>query len=262
MPIRSASPRDQARTEKLEADLLRFQQSNLELRDRLALTRSASARRRARSTTLRRRYAEDVPQGEVAELLARIQRAAARRASRYERLAFLIDAAAAAGILRGAPVTKRFMPRTPVSAGPVSYVRFDERITVTGTGESARNDGGPARGLVRPGAAGAARIPHARRRGGERRGRRAVDLRMVVDRQEYRFSVVAGERQFVEITAQACALPGASGHGRRRSPTRPVPTKPAPQDAAPLGTAPPAFVPEAAGRAAARRRPRSPSAIW
>ena len=83
---------------------------------------------------------------------------------------------------------------------------------------------------------------------------------MVVDRQEYRFSVVAGERRFVEITAQACALPGASGR-TAPVPTRPVPTKPAPQDAAPLGTAPPhSFPRRPAGPSAPR--PRSPSAIW
>jgi hypothetical protein len=34
---------------------------------------------------------------------------------------------------------------------------------------------------------------------------------MVVDRREYRFSVVAGDQRFVEITAQECALPAGAG---------------------------------------------------
>jgi hypothetical protein len=34
---------------------------------------------------------------------------------------------------------------------------------------------------------------------------------MVVDRREYRFSVVAGDQRFVEITAQDCALPDGTG---------------------------------------------------
>ncbi len=148
----------------------------------------------------------------------------------------------------GAPVTKRFMPRTAVSTGPVSYVRFDERITVTGSGESVRTADGLPEAWYDP--ALPVRIDFQTLDGAvvERRGHRAVHLQMVVDRQEYRFSVVAGERRFVEITAQACALPGASGQDGAG------PDAAGPDEAGAAGRGPArngaaAFVPEAAGRA-------------
>jgi hypothetical protein len=201
---------DQTRTDKLEADLLRFQQSNLDLRDRLTLTAQRFDQAETALDELRRRYAESVPQGEVAELLTRIQ-AQLQAGVAPERLAFLIDAAAAAEGCDGAPVTKRFMPRTPVSTGPVSYVRFDERITVTGSGESVRTADGLPEAWFDP--ALPVRIDFRTLDGAVVGVEDIVPFTysMVVDRQEYRFSVVSGERRFVEITAQACALPGASG---------------------------------------------------
>ena len=201
---------DQARTDKLEADLLRFQQSNLDLRDRLTLTAQRFDQAETALDELRRRYAESVPHGEVAELLARI-REQLRAGVASERLAFLIEAAAAADSCAGAPVTKRFMPRTAVSTGPISYVRFDDRITVTGSGESVRTADGLPEAWYDP--ALPVRIDFQTLDGAVVGVEDIVPFTysMVVDRQEYRFSVVAGERRFVEITAQACALPGTSG---------------------------------------------------
>lgn len=237
---------DQARTDKLEADLLRFQQSNLDLRDRLTLTAQRFDQAETALDELRRRFAESVPQGEVAELLRRIQ-AQLQAGVAPERLAFLIDAAAAAESCDGAPVTKRFMPRTAVSTGPVSYVRFDERITVTGSGESVRTADGLPEAWYDP--ALPVRIDFQTLDGAVVGVEDIVPFTysMVVDRQEYRFSVVAGERRFVEITAQACALPGASGQDGAG------PDAAGPDEAGAAGRGPArngaaAFVPEVAGR--------------
>jgi hypothetical protein len=237
---------DQARTDKLEADLLRFQQSNLDLRDRLTLTAQRFDQAETALDELRRRYAESVPQGEVAELLRRLQ-AQLQAGVAPERLAFLIDAAAAAESCAGAPVTKRFMPRTAVSTGPVSFVRFDERITVTGSGESVRTADGLPEAWYDP--ALPVRIDFQTLDGAVVGVEDIVPFTysMVVDRQEYRFSVVAGERRFVEITAQACALPGASGQDGAG------PDAAGSDEAGAAGRGPArngaaAFVPEAAGR--------------
>lgn len=198
----------QVRTEKLEADLVRFQQSNLDLRDRLALSAQRSGQAEAALDELRRRYAERVPQGEVAELLTQLQ-AQLQAGVEPERLAFLIEAAGATDSCAGAPVTKRFVPRTAVSTGPVSYVRFDDRITVTGAGESVRSVEGLPEAWYDP--ALPVRIDFQTLDGAVVGVEGVVPFThsMVVDRQEYRFSIVAGERRFVEITAQVCALPGA-----------------------------------------------------
>ena len=200
----------QARTEKLEADLVRFQESNLDLRDRLALTTQRSGQAESALDELRRRYAANVPQGELAQLLARLQ-AQLRAGIELERLAFLIDAAAVSVGCDGAPVTKRFMPRTPVSTGPVSYVRFADRVTVTGAGQPVRSADGLPEAWYDP--ALPVRVDFQTLDGQVVSIEGVVPLMhsMVVDRREYRFSVVAGEQRFVEVTAQDCALPEGIG---------------------------------------------------
>ncbi len=200
----------QARTEKLEADLARFQQSNLDLRDQLALTTQRSDQTDRALEELRRRYAEEVPQGELASLLQRVQ-AQLKAGVDPDRLAFLIDAAATPVSCDAQPVTKRFMPRTPISTGPISFVRFDDRITVTGTGQPTRNPDGLSEDWYDP--ALPVRLEFRTLNGAVSSIEGVVPLnyRMVVDGREYRFSVVAGDRWFVQVTAQTCAFPQNAG---------------------------------------------------
>jgi hypothetical protein len=197
---------DHARSAKLEADLARFQQSNLDLRDQLALATQSSSEARRALDELRQRYAQDVPQGELASLMQRVD-AQLQAGVEPGRLGFLIDAAATPASCDGQPVTKRFMPRTPVSTGPASFVRFDDRITVTGSGEPARNPDGLAEAWYDP------TYPiHLEFRTLDGAvtsvdGTLPLNHGMVVDGREYRFSVMPGERWFVEVTAQSCAFP-------------------------------------------------------
>jgi cell division protein FtsB len=201
---------NQARTEKLEADLTRVQQSNLDLRDQLALTRQRSSQADRALQELRRRYAMDVPQGELASLLERVETQLQAGVAR-SRLAFLIDAAATPASCDGQPLTKRFMPRTPVSTGPVSFVRFDDRITVSGTAEPARNPEGLAEAWYDPSYP--VRLEFRTLDGAVTSVEGVLPLNhgMVVDGREYRFSVVSGERWFVEVSAQSCAFPKDGG---------------------------------------------------
>jgi cell division protein FtsB len=196
----------QARTDKLEADLARFQQSNLELRDQLALTTQRSSQADRALEELRRRYALDVPQGELASLLERVE-GQLEAGVEPGRLAFLIDAASTPASCDGQPVTKRFMPRTPISAGPASFVRFDNRIMVTGNGQSARNAGGLVEAWYDP--TEPIRLEFRTLEGAVTNvdGVLPLNHRMVIDGREYRFSIVAGERWFVEVSAQSCAFP-------------------------------------------------------
>jgi hypothetical protein len=215
----------EARSAKLEADLLRFQQNNLDLRDRLTLSLQRSDEAESALEGLRERYAADVPRGELAELMALIE--AQREAGiEVERLAFMIDAAAEEPACDGAPATKRFVPRTVVSTGPVSFVRFDDRITITGSGEAARTPEGLAQAWFDPGAP--VRLDFRALSGEVTTVEGVVPLahRMRVGEREYRFSVVAGERSFLEISAQACAFPQQA---------EPDPTAPVGPDDARLG---------------------------
>lgn len=200
---------NQARSEQLEADLVRFQRANLDLRDEIALVSKRSAEAEAALESMRQRYATEIPSGEAADLLEQV-RAQLSAGVEPERLAFLI-AAAGLEACQGAPVTKRFMPRTPISTGPRSFVRFDDRITVTGEGESARNEAGLPEAWYDP--AQPVRLEFRTLDGATTHMEGIVPFthRMAVDGTEYRFSAVQGERRFVEVTVQACALPEPDG---------------------------------------------------
>jgi hypothetical protein len=197
---------NQARTAQLEADLARFQHDNLDLRDRTASATRQAAEAEAALESMRQRYAAEIPSSAAADLLAELREQLAAGVE-PARLAMLIEAAGQENACPSAPVTKRFMPRTPISTGPVSYVRFDDRITVTGVGESARNEAGQPEAWYDP--ASPVRLEFRTLDGGiaSVEGIAPLSHRMVVDGKEYRFSAVNGDARFLEVTAQACSLP-------------------------------------------------------
>lgn len=194
-----------ARSEQLETDLARFQRANLDLRDRVAAVGKRSAEAETALETMRQRYAADVPTGEVADLLEQVRNQLGAGVA-PERLAFLIEAAGL-NACQSAPVTKRFMPRTPISTGPRSFVRFDDRITVTGEGESVHNEAGLPEAWYDP--AKPVRLEFRLLDGTSTSIEGIVPFthQMAVDGTEYRFSIAQGAARFLEMTAQACPLP-------------------------------------------------------
>jgi hypothetical protein len=197
---------NQARTAQLESDLARFQHDNLDLRDRIASAGKQSADAVAALESMRQRYAAEIPSDEAAELLGELRKQLAAGVE-PERLAMLIEAAGTEDQCQGEPVTKRFMPRTPISAGTLSYVRFDDRIIVTGEGESARNEAGLAEAWYDPEKP--VRLEFRTLDGGVTsvEGIPPFTHQMVVDGKEYRFHAVSTGPRFLDVTAQACRLP-------------------------------------------------------
>ena len=145
-----------------------------------------------------------------------------RAGTESARLAFLIEAAGDTVTCLSEPVTKRFAPRTPASIGPQSAIRFDDRIIVTGSGATSRNADGLIEAWFDP--AEPVRIDFRTLAGeiGSVEGRLPLRYRMLVEGEEYRFAAIAGERSFIEISAQACALPEAETVGRPDS-QQPIP---------------------------------------
>ncbi|MEM7021449.1 MAG: hypothetical protein AAF637_02550 [Pseudomonadota bacterium] len=197
---------NQAWTDRVEADLQQTQDINLDLRDELAQAVLSASSAQTELATLQRRYDEEVPQGEFAGLVGQLQRQL-RAGAEPERLAFLIDAAAHQASCEEAPVTKRFVPRTPLTSGAVSAVRFGGRITVTATGRSALDAEGQREAWFDPAAP--VKVAFRTLDGRELTVQGVLPLRhtMLVDGQEYRFSAIAGPASFVEITGQACPFP-------------------------------------------------------
>jgi hypothetical protein len=197
-----------ARTSALEADLLRSRQDAQGLHERLALAEHRSRQADAALTELRRRYAADVPDGALATLLSMIDQQL-KAGTESARLAFLIEAAGNTVTCASKPVTKRFVPHTPATVGPQSAIRFDDRVIVTGSGVTSRNADGLSEAWFDP--AEPVRIDFRTLAGeiGSVEGTLPLRYRMQVGGQEYRFAAIAGERSFIEISAQACALPEA-----------------------------------------------------
>jgi hypothetical protein len=194
------------RAAKLQTDLERFQKSDLSLRDRLTGLAQRSTRVEKELDLLRRRYARDVPQGRAAALVGRLRDQLLAGVD-PERLDFLIGAAAQVDDCQSAPQTKRFILATGIGGTAASAVRFDDRITVTGRGRALRNEQGLTEAWYDP--TQPVRLEF-QRLDGEMEGVNGVlplAHRMVVGDRELRFSIIAGERSFVEVTAQVCALP-------------------------------------------------------
>jgi hypothetical protein len=196
----------QASTDKLEADLQRFQEDNLGLRDQLAQAARDAGKAQTALEELQRRYAAEVPDGQLAALLEQIE-GQLHAGVDGERLAFLIDAAGQDPACAEAPVTKRFRPRTPIWVDPVSAVRFDDRITVTASAESALDANGQREAWYDP--AKPVQIQFRTLDGRELMIEGSLPLahRMLVDGREYRFSAMAGPTSFLEVTGQACSFP-------------------------------------------------------
>ena len=197
---------NETRVAQLEADLARAQHDNLGLHDRMASAAEQEAAAAAALESMRQRLAAEIPSGEAADLLAQV-RAQLSAGVDPDRLAVLIEAAGQEDTCHSEPVTKRFMPRTPVSTGAVSWVRFDDRITVTGEGKSARSETGLAEAWYDP--ARPVRLQF-RTFDGEittAEGIVPFNHRMAVDGKEYRFSAISITPRFLEVTGQACPLP-------------------------------------------------------
>lgn len=155
---------------------------------------------------LRQRYEREVPTGtrrELAELVAhRLE-----QGIDAERLAFVIRAADEPTDCSGAE-TRRFILPTPAYRGPNTAVGFaDGRITVTGRGENARSANGGALGWFDPAQPVTVTFTLI---GGEESavsGQLPLHHSIALAGAEYRFTIVEGDRSFVNVTADRCSFP-------------------------------------------------------
>jgi hypothetical protein len=153
-------------------------------------------------------YERDVPGGEVAALMDRIQEKLAAGVDR-DRLAFLIDSAAKSRKCDGKPATKRFVVRTPISRSANDSVSFARNaITITALGESARNPEGKIEAWFDPAQAVTLRLVQLGGKTTIRKGKLPLHTSVIIKNKEYIYSVVEGtQRGFVEITGDRCDYP-------------------------------------------------------
>lgn len=184
--------------ETLRAETVDLQQTAIRLE---AATRTAEVQYQE----LLARFEREVPSGAVREL-AQLVAQQLEKGVEADRLAFFINAADQVRDC-GAPETKRFIVPTPIYQGANTSVGFaDGRITVTGMGANARDEAGKLQGWYDP--AQPVKITFTTIGGeqSETTGQLPLHHSVVLGEYEYRFTIVEGERSFVVVTADRCAL--------------------------------------------------------
>jgi hypothetical protein len=155
------------------------------------------------------RYQREVPTGEIKEL-ADLVAEKVRAGVAVDRLTFLIESAGSIGACDNRPETKRFIMPTPLYEGANSFIGFaDSTITVTGMGESARNESGEVEGWFDPAAPVTLRFTKLGGEQSEVAGKLPLHHSVLVGDAEYRFTAMAGARGFIEVTGDRCKLTAA-----------------------------------------------------
>lgn len=185
---------------RVAEDLASLQVENTELVETVR-------QRDERIEELSARYRRDVPAAEVRDVLALIDARIADGVS-AERLNSVVAAARNDPPCAGEPVTRRFSPSTPRFTNAADTVRFaDGAITVSGLGESSKDGAGNLQAWFDPALSISLRFSRLGGENEEISGVLPLHHSVVVGGAEYRFSAVAGDRSFVEITADRCEYP-------------------------------------------------------
>ncbi len=190
--------------QRLRTELVTLNDEAADLRKENAVLRVAVATANRSAAQWEKRYAGDVPTGKPKEFLDRIQEKLAAGIS-AERLALVIDAASDDGDCAGKPLTKRFILPTPLYQGAAGSVGFaNNAITITGEGLPSVNEDGRPEAWFDP--AQPATIIFTLLGGKRSQVKGALPLHhsVIVDKTEYRFSIVAGDRGFVKVTGDRC----------------------------------------------------------
>jgi len=161
----------------------------------------------ARAAEWQSRYEREVPTGAIKQLTDLVGQKV-RDGVAMERLSFLINAAGATPDCDNRPVTKRFIVPTPLYRGENSWIGFAEgSVTITAAGESAVNANGQPEGWYDPAKPVTIRFT---RLGGETEevsGLLPLHHSVRVGDSEFRFTAVAGDRGFMNVTADRCSFP-------------------------------------------------------
>jgi hypothetical protein len=190
-----------------EQEIARIAGENAALRMDLAGLEETVRQRETELAEWRARYARNVPAEDISALLTLIDQRL-ESGMPIERLETVIGAAHVDPPCDNQPVTKRFVLNTPQFTTAADTITFaDGAITVTGAGASSRNADGHVQAWFDAAQPVTLRFASLGGDNTEVRGTLPLHHSLVQGDAEYRFSAVAGERSFVEITADRCDYP-------------------------------------------------------
>jgi hypothetical protein len=191
----------------LEGRLSDISTESATLRSEVAGLKAALRTERDRVTEWQDRYEIDVPNPAEAEILAAARQRIASGIS-TERLTSVVGLARDDIACEPLGDTKRFIVNNEIQSGANGSVSFaNGAVTITASGETARNAGGQPVGWFDPGKPVTAIFSHL---GGETflaDGLLPLHQSVAVGDTEFRFSLVAGARAFIQVTGEACPFP-------------------------------------------------------
>ena len=192
---------------RLEERLAEIGDENSRLRTDVAGLKVALRTERDRVAQWQERYRDDVPSDADKALLTQIGERVAGGVSR-ERLAAVVAITRDEANCADDTVTRRFIVQNPLYGGANDAVSFaDNTITVTARGQSSRNAVGAPEAWYDPAAPVTARFTHIGGVAAETTGLLPLHHSLPVGDTEYRFTLLAGARAFVRVTAQFCSYP-------------------------------------------------------
>lgn len=178
-------------------------------RDKSAKLQTEVKEARTAEAEWRQRYESDVPTGKTKELVALMQSELAKKVP-PGRIAFMIKAAGIKNACEGAPVSKRFIVRTPLFTGANDAVNFADRtVTVSAQGEAAVDSlGNPEEWFDPAKPVTVWFVELGGKRTTKAEGTLPLFHSIVVNNVEHRFTITKGERRgFLSVTGDQCPLP-------------------------------------------------------
>ncbi len=192
---------------ELEARLAKLSKTVVGLKQDNARLRTQAIKVKARQRKLSERVRRELPPENTKALIAKLKEKLDAGVGEA-RLAFVIGAAEKLRSCEGAPVTRRFIVKTPIYEGANDSVTFAENtITVTAEGVSEKNPEGKPEAWFDPARPVTARFAQIGGEVSEVAGLLPLHHSVVIDSTEYKFSVIKGDRGFVKITGDRCRYP-------------------------------------------------------
>ena len=164
-------------------------------------------RARSQIHLLEAQYKREIPDAITRQLLSTLQQKLAAGVS-AERLAFVMRETNNNRACADKPATKRFMVSTPLYKGAAGAVTFfDNAVTVTGMGASARDETGNPEAWFDPAKPIEVEFVHVDGGAAKTAGRLPLHHSLVVNDTEYRFSITQGPQGFVYVAGDRCKFP-------------------------------------------------------
>lgn len=185
---------------ELESNLETVRREN----DELSLVASRAKQKEAE---WRRKYEAEVPRDTAKQLYDQML-AKLHDGVSAERLAFIIGATANERHCDETPESKRFIVQTPLTSGANDSVSFADRsLTVTASGEPSTDAAGKVQAWYDPALPIKLRVTEIGGKVSESEGVLPLHHSVVSGDNEYRFSVLAGQRGFVTVSSDRCDFP-------------------------------------------------------